>query len=479
MSDDDEVVARALGRVGATVKEKWRLDRLIGIGGMAVVYAATHRNKKRVAIKMLLPELSGDEDVRTRFVREGYVANTVAHPGAVSVLDDDVTEDGLPFLVMDLLEGETLEAFWQRKNRQIEPQEALVFANQLLDVLGAAHAKGVVHRDIKPENLFLTHDAGLKVLDFGIAHLLEGRKARKRAADEQVLGTPAFMAPEQAQGRWDKVDGRSDLYSVGATLFALLTGHYVHEGAEGDALVELSATERAPKIGTRLPELAPAVASIVDRALAFDPKKRWSDAREMQNAVRATLEAMTAAPPSAADVPPASSGPEGQLAARTMELEARTAELARVAALAGEINQRLEGVRVRVAALDTELRGVRREREALEERFRRRVAERAESLGEARKEMHKVMAEFATRAMGDRGNFGPEWNEARADVSRLSRESEQRARELDTYRAAYTSYDPTALKNGLILGIIGAIVGLLIVATPFVLRLTGVWVSGD
>src|SRR5580700_11245351 len=95
--------ARATARVGMILKEKWRLDALLGIGGMAVVYSATHRNQKRVAIKMLLPELAGDEQVRGRFVREGYAANTIEHPGALSVLDDDVTDEGLPFLVMEFL----------------------------------------------------------------------------------------------------------------------------------------------------------------------------------------------------------------------------------------------------------------------------------------------------------------------------------------------------------------------------------------
>src|SRR3954447_11686335 len=128
MSASPEAIARAQTRVRIVLKDKWRLDSLLGVGGMAAVYAATHRNQKRVAVKVLLPELSNDEDVRTRFLREGYAANTIGHPGAVSVLDDDVAEDGAAFLVMELLEGETVEARWERKMNQLPLVEALAIA---------------------------------------------------------------------------------------------------------------------------------------------------------------------------------------------------------------------------------------------------------------------------------------------------------------------------------------------------------------
>src|SRR3954466_1181620 len=154
MSASPEAVARAQTRVGIVLKDKWRLDSLLGVGGMAAVYAATHRNQKRVAVKVLLPELSNDEDVRERFLREGYAANTIGHPGAVSVLDDDVTEDGSAFLVMELLDGASLEDLSQRG---LLPFPALcAVALDLLQVLQAAHANGIVHRDIKPANLFVT-----------------------------------------------------------------------------------------------------------------------------------------------------------------------------------------------------------------------------------------------------------------------------------------------------------------------------------
>src|SRR6185369_11312071 len=134
-------------RVGLVLNGKWRLDALLGIGGMAAVYGATHRNGNRVAIKVLHAHCAVNENIRTRFQREGYVANKIEHPGAVRVLDDDRTADGVPFLVMDLLEGETLEARLNREGR-LAPGEALAICYRLLDVLSSAHAKGIVHRDI-------------------------------------------------------------------------------------------------------------------------------------------------------------------------------------------------------------------------------------------------------------------------------------------------------------------------------------------
>ena len=164
----DPVVARAQARVGQVLRGKWRLDALLGLGGLAAVYAAVHRNGKRVAVKMLGQEHCGDQETVTRFLQEGYAANAVGHQGAVSVTDDDMTEDGVPFLVMELLDGQTLDARWQSAGGHMDLGEVLFVAEQLLDVLAAAHDKGIIHRDIKPENLFLTKTGVLKILDFGI-----------------------------------------------------------------------------------------------------------------------------------------------------------------------------------------------------------------------------------------------------------------------------------------------------------------------
>src|SRR4051812_6673468 len=287
----DDLADRAKARVGTTLNGKWRLDSVLGIGGMATVYAATHRNQKRVAIKMLHPEVSVDKQVTMRFTREGYVANTVGHPGAVSVLDDDVTDDGSTFLVMERLEGETLDARWERHGMALSPSEVLGIADQLLDVLIAAHEKGILHRDLKPENLLLTRDGQLKVLDFGIARLRElaaGQTAGSTRSGS-LLGTPAFMSPEQARGRSQDVDERSDLWAVGATMYTLLTGKFVHVAETVNEQLIQTATQRAASIAKLLPTLPAPVITLVDRALAYEREGRWQSAREFQHAVREAM----------------------------------------------------------------------------------------------------------------------------------------------------------------------------------------------
>jgi eukaryotic-like serine/threonine-protein kinase len=282
----DSASRRAEARVGSVIKDKWTLDRVIGVGGMAAVYAATHRNKKRAAIKMLHAELSLDSVMRERFLREGYAANSVGQRGAVGVDDDDVTDDGCAFIVMELLDGETIDARWDRKARRLPPQEVLSIADQLLDTLAAAHQKGIVHRDIKPENLFLTRDGVVKVLDFGIARLHELKGPKTSTQTGNTMGTPAFMAPEQARGKWEDVDERTDLWAVGATMFTLLTGDYVHEGETVNETLALAVTQPARSVRALRPDLHPSLIQLVDKALRYDKRERWADAHSMQEALR-------------------------------------------------------------------------------------------------------------------------------------------------------------------------------------------------
>jgi eukaryotic-like serine/threonine-protein kinase len=280
---------RARARIGTVLKQKWRLDALLGVGGMAAVYAATHHNKKRAAIKMLHPELSQDAAIRKRFLREGYVANAIGQRGAVAVDYDDVSDEGLAFLVMELLDGETIEQRWQRKDRLLSPHEALSVADQLLDTLAAAHAQGIVHRDLKPGNMFLTRDGTVKVLDFGIARVRELSSPLNTTLAGSAIGTPAFMAPEQARGRWEDVDGRSDLWAVGATLYTLLTGKFVHSGDTASETLALAVTRPARSIAERRPDLHPSLIRFVDKALSYDKAARFPDAATMQHALRVTF----------------------------------------------------------------------------------------------------------------------------------------------------------------------------------------------
>lgn len=280
------VLERARQRLGQVLNGKWTITRLIGIGGMAVVYEATHRNLKRGAIKILHPQLSADAGIRARFLKEGYAANLVGHRGAVRVDDDDIAEDGAAYLVMELLEGETIEARWARKNRRLKIDEVLGVADQVLDVLTAAHQQDVLHRDLKPENLFLNRDGVIKVLDFGIARLKQTDSKVSATRTGSIMGTPVFMAPEQARGRWEHVDARTDLWAVGAIMYTLLTGRYVHEAETSNETLVYAATTRAKPVREIAPEVPEAVAAVVDKALAYEKELRYADASEMQNAVR-------------------------------------------------------------------------------------------------------------------------------------------------------------------------------------------------
>ncbi|MBI5537068.1 MAG: serine/threonine protein kinase [Deltaproteobacteria bacterium] len=282
----DPVLERAQVLVGQVLRDKWHLDGLIGVGGMASVFAATHRNGRRGAVKLLHTEFSLDKAIRSRFLREGYVANKVGHPGTVEILDDDVAETGSVFLVMELLEGESVDRRWTRNDRRLPPKEVLVIADRVLDVLAAAHDKGIVHRDVKPENMFITREGVVKMLDFGIARLREVSTASVATRFGTTLGTPAYMSPEQALGRNDEVDSISDLWAVGASMFTLLTGRHVHGGKTINEQLVAAATRAAPQVATVDPDVPPRIAAIIDKALSFERVDRYGDARVMQRAVR-------------------------------------------------------------------------------------------------------------------------------------------------------------------------------------------------
>ena len=285
---------RGRERIGTTIGGKYRVERLLGAGGMAVVYAVTHRNNKRFAMKMLHPELSVVGEIRQRFLREGYVANTVDHPGAVAVVDDDVAEDGAAYLVMELLEGSSVEEVWERANGRLSIDESLRIAQQALDVLVAAHAKGIVHRDLKPANLFLTKDGTLKILDFGIARLRSGDGSVGATQSGVMMGTPAFMPPEQALGKTSEIDARTDLWAIGATIFTLVSGQYVHDAENSSQMLVAAATKPARPLSMPVPEAPLALVKLVATALAFRREDRFQSAAEMRDAITPLLQTLEA-----------------------------------------------------------------------------------------------------------------------------------------------------------------------------------------
>jgi len=329
--EDDPLIGQCRARVGQLISGKWRLDALIGVGGMAAVYMATHRNGSIGAIKILHDEVARNDEVRERFLREAYIANKVGHPGTVKVLDDDVDEHGTPFLVMELLQGESVERRAEKNGGRLSIKETLDIIDQTLAVLEAAHKHAIIHRDLKPENLFITGN-NVKVLDFGIARLREENSRKTQTG--MVMGTPSFMAPEQAMGRWNDVDARTDIYAVGATAFTLLTGLPVHEAETAGEMLVASATRPARSLARVLNGAPFPVVALVDRALAYDRDHRFPNAttfRAELAKVRATLGEEAAKPAEvnqAPIIPPTMHGKQAPKSFEEEEAERRAAERA-------------------------------------------------------------------------------------------------------------------------------------------------------
>jgi serine/threonine-protein kinase len=331
----DELDGNADKRVGRVLNDKWTLERLLGVGGMAAVYGGRHRNGARAAVKILHSELAEHAAVRERFLREGYAANRVEHRGAVRVLDDDVVrggpDDGAAYLVMELLEGESLEDRI-RRSPPLGPEECLTIAGAVLEVLEAAHEHGVVHRDLKPDNIFLARDpddgtARVKVLDFGLARLTESASTTQLGL---AVGTPSYMSPEQAAGRAGEIDARTDIFAVGVTLFRLLTGRRIDEEDNVLVLVMRRATEPVPPVRSIAPSLAEDVAAILDRALAFRREDRYGSAAAMRADVQAAREAAQA------KASEANQASEGNQATATNEAELAAVEPRRAPVYAAE-----------------------------------------------------------------------------------------------------------------------------------------------
>lgn len=274
---------------GAQLCGKWRIDRVMRVGTTAITYAATHRNGAPVALKVLHRRLAQDPDLGERFRREAYAANTVPHPGIVKIVDDDTTEDGSPVLVMDLVEGEPLEELRRAWGGRLPLDVAVDFCTQLLEIVAVAHDHGIVHRDLQPESVIIAPGGRVKLFDFGIAKVRTPNMTDEDLTGTGViLGAPPFMAPEQALGRRELVDAQTDIYSVGATLFVLLSGQGLHDAPT--PLAQIIAASSTPARSLRAvvnADLVPdAVVTVVDRALAFRKSDRWLDARTFASALR-------------------------------------------------------------------------------------------------------------------------------------------------------------------------------------------------
>jgi len=280
----------AAGLIGITLDGRYRLDALLGEGGMGAVYRAYHlAMDRKVAVKLLKPHLTNDETALRRFAREANATLKVESPHAVRVLDYGVTPLKDYYMVLEYLDGRTAA-------RELDidgifaPSRVIHIACQVLEALGAAHRLGLIHRDIEPDNILLMRVGDdpdfAKVLDFGVAKLMQGSAIASKSALSltqagMVFGTPEFMSPEQACGL--PLDARSDLYSLAATMFALLTGKGLFEGKTAIEWLTHHARTPPPHLGDVIPELAQyrELDAILQRCLAKHKEARPRDAAEM------------------------------------------------------------------------------------------------------------------------------------------------------------------------------------------------------
>lgn len=259
------------------VIDRYLIKRLIGRGGMGEVYEAVHQDiKKRVALKTLDPSAARSVEARARFLREGEAASRIQHPHIVNVTDVG-TSEGMLYLVMEYLEGEDLDARLRREGA-LSPEQAADVLIPVLAAVNAAHQVGVVHRDLKPSNIFLSQNpdgAPLpKVLDFGISKLVDPQSNHNLTRSAAVIGTPLYMAPEQAHSS-KASDARSDQYSLGVILYQCVTGHLPFEAETYFALLTKIVLGESPKPRERKPELPEELEATILRAMAKEPNDRF------------------------------------------------------------------------------------------------------------------------------------------------------------------------------------------------------------
>jgi serine/threonine protein kinase len=284
-------------KIGSVIDGRYRVDGFIGQGGMGTVFEGYHLHlKQRVALKFILPELAQKPEIVARFQREGRAASRLMNENTCRVIDLGNTGSGAPFLVLEYLQGESIDERLRRV-KCMPSNEVIALAIQLLRALDEAHEVGIVHRDIKPANLFLAKKPDgtelLKVLDFGIAKSVnsEIEEGLSTTAVTTLVGSPHFMAPEQTNFR--SVDARTDIWSVGVTLFQMLTGKLPF--AEQDVGELFESIRARPLVDEKISDLTE-LERVVRRCLEKDPVRRFQSAKELSNAL-VTLVAPSATPP--------------------------------------------------------------------------------------------------------------------------------------------------------------------------------------
>jgi len=278
--------------VGETVDTRYGLRRLIARGGMGLVFEAQHRFTRRVvAIKLLPDDLRARKVARGRLMREAHALTTVRHPGFVEVLDAGVCSAHGPYVVLEMLEGRTLDGILAAR-RRISVEDTVQVGRQVCDAISHANARGVVHRDVKPSNLFVARtDARgetVKLIDLGVAAVAEDDvepTGGKLTTSREVLGTPEYMAPEQLWGH--PVDARTDVYAIGMSLYECLTGEVPYAGSYPDVLVQVSNASGPPAVREKRPDIPAALAVVIETALEKDASARFQSAAELGRALTA------------------------------------------------------------------------------------------------------------------------------------------------------------------------------------------------
>ncbi len=280
--------------VGITLNNTYAVERLLGVGGMGRVYVAQHLRilQKRVAIKVLHDEFAGNAQVLARFQREAESAAAISHPNVVTVLDVDVTPRGMPYLVCEYLEGVDL-AEHLKEVKRLDVPDAVSITRQLCRGLAAAHARGVIHRDLKPPNVFLVGDFSkgaplhlfAKVLDFGLSRFHTAGGDQNLTKTGFIMGTPAYMAPEQARGQ--RVDHRADIYGLGTILYTVLTGRAPFQAETPQATILALLNSEPPRPRSLVASIPPHLELIIERAMARNPDERYPDMAAFEQALDA------------------------------------------------------------------------------------------------------------------------------------------------------------------------------------------------
>jgi serine/threonine protein kinase len=284
---------RAAGTlVGDVLDARYRIESLVGEGGMGAVYSAIDlRLDKRVAIKVMARELAADPDALARFHREARVTSALGHPHIVQVLDFSTAATGEPFLAMEFLEGEDLDHRLRRERRFAAPRVVHI-VKQVASALAATHGKAIVHRDLKPGNIFLLEAAGetdfVKVLDFGISKVRTA--STKLTRTSSIMGSPNYMSPEQAKGRVEDIDERTDQWALACIAWECLSGEGPFVGENVPSILFQIVHEPPPPLLPKVAGLAPAVEEALLRALAKDKHERFPGVTEFAAALEAALE---------------------------------------------------------------------------------------------------------------------------------------------------------------------------------------------